>query len=56
VKDPSVVEPPAPEPSLEPKPPGSDPAPAAILLPRQGRRQGPRERARRLPWRQPPAI
>jgi len=36
LKDPSVVEPPAPEPSLEPRPPGSDPAPAAILLPGQG--------------------
>jgi hypothetical protein len=31
-----VVEPPAPEPSLEPRTPGSDPAPAAILLPGQG--------------------
>ena len=35
LKDPSVVEPPAPEPSLELRPPGSDPAPAAILLPGQ---------------------
>ncbi len=35
---------PAPEPSLEPRPPGSDPAPAAILLPGQalylGRQRG----------------
>src|SRR6266545_1449708 len=36
LKDPSVVEPPAPE----PRPAGSDPAPATILLPGQGRRQG----------------
>jgi len=28
LKDPSVVEPPA----LEPRPPGSDPAPAALIL------------------------
>src|SRR6266511_1083911 len=36
LKDPSVVEPPGPEPSREPRPPGSDPVPAAILLPGQG--------------------
>jgi hypothetical protein len=36
VKDPNVVEPPAPEPSLEPRPPGSDSAHAAILHPGQG--------------------
>src|SRR3989304_5269568 len=36
LKDLSVVEPPAPEPSLEPGPPGSDPAPAAPLLPDRG--------------------
>jgi len=54
LKDPSVVESPAPEPSREPTPPGSDPAPAAILLSGQGRREGPRERRRRLPWRQSP--
>lgn len=36
MKDSSVVEPPAPEPSLEPKPPDSDPARAVILRPGQG--------------------
>ena len=36
LKDPSIVEPPPPELSLEPRPPGSDPPPATILHPGQG--------------------
>jgi Polyphosphate kinase 2 (PPK2) len=47
LKDPSVVEPPAPE----SRPPRSDPAPAAILPTEQGHRQGPREPRSSTPYR-----
>ena len=43
VEDPSVIDPPTSEPSPGSRQPGSDPAPAVMVLSRPGPRQGPRE-------------
>jgi len=55
VKDPSSSSS-VPEPAREPRLPDSDLAACGDPAPGTGGRQGPRERRRRLPWRQSPSI